>query len=351
MKKLFTICVFALASIASALADGVSIAPFTIAAGETQDVDIVLEDEGGVYVSAQFNLYLPDGIGIVYDGTAYAYTSPHSGSSFVGVSKRTDRDGNDYYQFYLEDRMMNPLGAGTMFTVTLEATDMVSTGVQTGYIRSVSLVDEMGGGPDIAELTYDVTTSVDVTVSDLGYASFSWPRTLDFSDSGIQAFIGTRYANGSLLMSEVTVVPANTGVILKGAAGTYNPQTTDGPGDDVTENILTGTGSGSYTVQDGDNIYVLSNLNGAGLYFADPGVTVGAHKAYLALDSGTDAKDGGVSLDFNTTGIGAPAVVTDAAMMRNSYSQGIYTIDGRRVCSENLKKGVYISNGKKVLVK
>lgn len=340
------------ASIGEILADGISIAPVTIAAGETQDVDIVLEDEAGVYVSAQFNLYLPEGVELAYneDSGAYAYTSTHASSAFIGVSQKTDKDGKNYYQFYLEDRGLYALGAGTIFTVTLKATDMIATGEQTGYIRAVSLVDEMGDGPDIAELTYDVTCEIAVNVTSLGYASFSWPRALDFTDSGAQAFIVTEKTGGSVHMEEVTTVPAGTGVILKATEGVYHPQTTDEEGDDVSSNMLTGTATQSYTV-DADNVFVLSNLSGgqAGFYIADPGVTVAQYKAYLQLDDADDAKADGLAFDFTPTGIDGLQLKVDSSQM--------YNLNGQRVTSSPLgrtggvPKGVYIINGRKVIVR
>lgn len=358
MKRLTAIFTLLTALAGSALADGISIAPFSIAAGTTQDVDIVMEDEAGVYVSAQFNLYLPEGIELAYDDAtgSYAYTSEHATSAFVGVSKRTDSSGNDYYQFYLEDRMMYPLGAGTIFTVTLSATDMVATGEQTAYIRTISLVDEMGGGEDIAEQTYSVTTEIPVSVSSLGYASFSWPRTLDFTESGAQAFVVTRKGEGSVTLEEVQTVPAGTGIIVKADEGTYYPQTTDdeAAADDVSSNLLTGTASGSYTV-DADNVFVLSNLsNGeAGFYVADPGVTVAKYKAYLKLADAGDAKDGGYAFDFTPTGL--RTMDNGQWTMDNS---AIYNLNGQRmdgtksnVQKSELPRGIYIVNGKKVVLK
>ena len=336
-----------LVTASNAFADGIGIAPFTMAAGETQDVDIVLEDEAGVYVSAQFNLYLPEGLELVYDeeSGSYVYTSTHSSSAFIGVSKKTDKNGVSYYQFYLEDRMMNPLGAGTIFTVSLKASDMISTGEQTGYIRAISLVDEMGDGPDIAELTYNMTGEIDVNVTELGYASFSWPRTLDFSGSGAQAFIVTEKGNGSVHMEEVTVVPAGTGVILKAAEGSYHPETTNEEGDDVSLNMLTGTPAESYTV-DEDNVFVLSNLSDgqAGFYVADPGVTIAQYKAYLKLADAGAAEADGLAFDFTSTGI---TTVECGSKADNSY----YNLNGQRIEESMLTKGIYIVNGRKVLVR
>lgn len=358
MKKLTAIFALLASLSGNALADGIRIAPFSIAAGTTQDVEIVMEDEAGVYVSAQFNLYLPEGVELAYDDESgtYAYSTDHAKSAFVGVSKRTDKQGAEYYQFYLEDRMMNPLGAGTIFTVTLKATDMVATGEQTAYIRTISLVDEMGGGEDIAEQTYSVTTEIPVSVTSLGYASFSWPRTLDFADSGAQAFIVTEKGTGSVRLEEVQTVPAGTGVLVKADAGTYYPQTTDdeATGDDVSRNLLTGTATGSYTVADADNVYVLSNLSGgeAGLYVADAGVTIAQYKAYLALADGTGAKDGLV-FDFTQTGL--KKIDNGQLIIDNSP---VYNLNGQRVegskfnvQSSKLPKGVYIVNGKKVVLR
>ena len=353
MKKIILICLLVLSGMHYGWADGISIATFTIGAGETKDVDIVLEDEANAYVLAQFNLYLPEGVELVYndESSSYAYTSTHTGSAYIGVSQKTDKNGKSYYQFYLEDRMMNPLGAGTIFTVTLKATDMIATGEQTAYIRNIVLVDDMGGGPDIAELTCDVTCEIAVNVTALGYASFSWPRTLDFTDSGAQAFIVTEKGNGRVRMEEVTTVPAGTGVILKATEGVYHPQTTEDEGDDVSSNLLTGTATASYTV-DADNVFVLSNLNDgqAGFYIADSGVTIAQYKAYLRLDDADDAKAEGLAFDFTPTGIDSFKCTVQGSEVYNLNGQRMES-SKFKVQSSKLPKGVYIVNGRKVIVR
>ena len=69
----------------------------------------------------------------------------------------------------------------------------------------------------------------------------------------------------------------------------------------------------------------------------------GAHKAYLAVANSTDAKSFYL-FEENTTGIDA---VQGARL--NAQGMEIYNLNGQRVM--NARKGIYIVNGRKVVVR
>ena len=117
-------------------------------------------------------------------------------------------------------------------------------------------------------------------VSSLGYATFSWPFALDFSYTDAEAYIIRDFNGGSVKMERVWRVPANTGLILNGLEGEFKLHALedDEYTDDVTGNLLIGTAYGDYKI-DQDNVFVLSNLKGPGLYRAGKGVTVRQFKA------------------------------------------------------------------------
>ena len=355
MKERMTILTCALVAMAlNALADdGLRIEPFEIAANETKEVNIILDDDAEAYCGLEFDLYLPEGVEIAYDAEYEEYmcyaTSRTLERSHTVLLERKEADGRAFYRFLITDLKNRTIGSGEIYTLTLTASDMISTGPQEASFRNVVMSDAEQHGPEIAEAPFEVTCQVPVSVTSLGYASFSWPRTLDFTDSGAQAYIVTEKGTGSVRLDEVQTVPAGTGVLVKAAEGVYYPQTTEdeATGDDVSRNLLTGTATGSYTVADADNVYVLSNLSGgeAGLYVADAGVTIAQYKAYLALADGTGAKDGLV-FDFTQTGL-----QTLGKGQQPTDRSAVYNLNGQQVAGRDLPAGIYIVNGKKVVVK
>ena len=181
-----------------------------------------------------------------------------------------------------------------------------------------------------------VPTTVPKKITDAGYATYYSPYALDFSSTGLTAYIAK--LNGSeVSFTEVTKVPANTGVLLKGAAGDYNISTTLDATDDVTGNVLKGVladtevAVGSFVLLKGDK--------GVGFYKTTATFTVGANTAYFeALP--TTARF--IGFDDMTTTINN----VDANLNANGQ---IYDLQGRRVVAP--QKGLYIINGKKVVLK
>lgn len=112
-----------------------------------------------------------------------------------------------------------------------------------------------------------------------------------------------------------------------------------------TNNGLVGTFA-AITAPKGTNYYVLSSNK---LYQVNSDVTVGANKAYVDISQITTSAPelGAVTIEFNnnnTTGISA---VNDSEFMVNGSD--IYNLNGQRVAQPT--KGLYIVNGKKVVIK
>lgn len=154
------------------------------------------------------------------------------------------------------------------------------------------------------------------------------------------------------------VVPAKTALVLKAteeltANQEYTYTIVNSTAVAPTDNLLHGSVAEATTNVDGAHAYYkLANdpTDGLGFYYgAEGGVafTNGAHKAYLAVMTKTMSQMRGFSFDSMTTGINH--VVANA---EHAKSTVIYDLNGRRVNSLNAAaKGVYIVNGKKVIVK
>lgn len=154
-----------------------------------------------------------------------------------------------------------------------------------------------------------------------------------------------------------TVVPAKTALLLKAtekltADKVYTYTIVNSTEVAPTDNLLHGSVAEAMTsVKDATAYYKLAQgEEGLGFYYgAEGGVAFknGAHKAYLAVKTETLSQKRGFSFDSMTTGINH--VVANA---EHAKSTVIYDLNGRRVNSLNAAaKGVYIVNGKKVIVK
>ena len=197
-----------------------------------------------------------------------------------------------------------------------------------------------------ADCTYNCTVTLSTVVTTLGYASFSWPKALDFSNSGLTAFIATSCSNTSIHLESVTKVPANTGLILKGTAGsdnTYPLETTEEATDDVSANMLTSNTTDTYTVAT-NNVYVLSNLDNGqpGFYLASTGIHVGKYKSYLVLSENPSRK--GLVFEESTTGIS-----DSQSLGLSSPNTNLYDLQGRQVA--NPSSGIYVRQGRKIIIK
>lgn len=151
------------------------------------------------------------------------------------------------------------------------------------------------------------------------------------------------------------VVPAKTALLLK---ATETPATnqeftyTIVNSDEVAPagNLLHGSVEATETHVEGATAYykLAEGDEGLGFYWANANGTAftnGANKAYLAI-KGNLSQMRGFSFESMTTGINNVVANTN-----NSKNAVIYDLNGRRVNSLNAAKGVYIVNGKKVIVK
>ena len=178
---------------------------------------------------------------------------------------------------------------------------------------------------------------------------------------GVTGYTITEKAGESLTLNPAypanEVVPAKTALLLKAdekpAASkefTYTIVNSDkvAPAD----NLLHGSVEATETQVEGATAYyklAQDEEEGIGFYWAKENggaFTNGANKAYLAITTGSLSQMRGFSFESMTTGINNVVANTN-----NSKNAVIYDLNGRRVNSLNAAKGVYIVNGKKVIVK
>ena len=171
---------------------------------------------------------------------------------------------------------------------------------------------------------------------------------------GLTAFGYTSIDGNNTLTKSVEyvagdIVPANTAVVVKGAKGSYNYYNTEETATKTIEkNLLKGvTTDTRFEATSGVKRYILTRADDGILAFyrTNSGtINVKANRAYLEVPTAMAVAS--FSLEGTATGINN--VVTTAA------KQGIYTISGVRLnatTTKELPAGIYIVDGKKVIVK
>lgn len=193
-------------------------------------------------------------------------------------------------------------------------------------------------------------TSLDVamnTVGDETWATLYLPFSVT-TPEGVTAYTGTQKDENTVQLTAIEggVIPAQTGVVLKGTATTCPLTLTNDAVAPVEGNIFTGTCLPiSVTPETLENYYVLSTLEGViGLYWPQEGTTaLAANKAYI--DNTPAAGAAGYRFVFgdNTT------VGIDGVTLGQPDNTPYYDLSGRRIAQP--AKGIYIHNGKKVFIK
>ena len=187
-------------------------------------------------------------------------------------------------------------------------------------------------------------TSLEVTLNSAEgatWASLYLPFGVELPD-GLKAYTGTRNdAEQTVTLTAIDAVPAETGVILEGSDETYTLPIADVTAD-VTDNAFSGTNV-QLTDIDKSNYYTLGyGSNGLGLYHPNE-TTLRANVAFMQAGGAQGVQGYRLMLDGTTTGIeGVTTPATDKADVW-------YDLSGRRVTAPT--KGIYIQNGRKVVVK
>ncbi len=198
-----------------------------------------------------------------------------------------------------------------------------------------------------------------IIISDAGIATACFDDDLDFTEmTDVKAYIASGFSpsEGKVLLTRAMKIPAKTGFIVKGNAGTYDIPVA--ATDYTYANLLVGTLEDTTVPQTDDSYtnYVLGKDSEGKACFCLANVnTVSANKAYLhiptsAVSTETSSAKTSLRLSFddeesNTTGF---IPVTKLAEETNGKS-AIYNLNGQR--KQSLTKGLNIVNGKKVLVR
>lgn len=241
----------------------------------------------------------------------------------VNVAGTTITQGEDTYALYNRFK--------------LELTDVVKCDVE-GIVAIYNETEQL-------YITKVTPACYELHVTPANYATLF----LDYATvipTGVKAYAVTEVNNGYVSLTQIEgILPANTGVIVEAVKGDYLFVAATENGSVISDNKLLGT-----TIDTDIDVeaYVLSMVDDeVGLYKAkmNGGVFLNnANKAYLPASALPASVQGanGFKFRFETTGVEGVQVAQGKKV--------IFDLSGRKV-NDMTAPGVYIVNGKKVLVK
>ena len=201
------------------------------------------------------------------------------------------------------------------------------------------------------------TTSVDIKIGSLGMATYCSKWDLDFSTSdNIKAYIVSAFkpSTGEIVLTRMTDVPGMTGIIVKGEADTYQVPIKNS--ETIVSNMLVGVVTPTVlNKEDGDYTnYILAKKNEElGFFAVTDGSTLGANKAYLPiLTSKLPSASARLCLVFEDEFDGGTTTsISDLNNAKGTSAEDAkyYNLTGQRVFKPS--KGLYIVNGKKIIIK
>ena len=142
---------------------------------------------------------------------------------------------------------------------------------------------------------FNIKASAAITISTAQQLAYYSDQALDFSDyPDLKAYVATGYAkSGTIWLTRVKQVPANTGFLLMGDPGEYELPVIVGDCSAYYKNLFKGTLEGTtiQTTEDGYTNYYLSDGDyGVSFYkVGASGVKLGANRAYLSVPSNIPA--------------------------------------------------------------
>ena len=287
------------------------------------------------------------------------------GSTFLSYASGLYLNG---YEVSQNGGVIGEIGAAPATWTISENADILGTYALSSTLNGWHMSDWTGnvttfGQNDAnAAWIFEEVVSLPVAVTAAGYSTFYTPVDMEIPTGVTANIIKTVSANEATLVPVTGIIPAGTGLILEANEGSYEFAIAEGePTANVEGNLLTGsTAKTLVEAEAGFNYYALANKNGkVALYKATlnknaDGTTAtengthfinNANKAYLPIKLTSET----FAPAMFSFGRGEGTTSIDNAQLTIDNATIIYDLTGRRV--EKMEKGVYIVNGKKVVVK
>jgi hypothetical protein len=290
---------------------------------------------------------LYSGGGATPSSGSWVYTDDITAGVYTVTMWARNQSGsqNGTLPVYLRDSEGNMIDISTSFDNWAPAEQgeksVTVTVPDDGKTYSIAIYNYSGYNTNL-EMDYLYVTKkyVSATITAAGWSTLYTPYALDFSGTGLTAYTAT-CAGSTVTLAKVDNVPANTGVVLKGAANDYNipviASSSTAKGD------LKGSATDAKAYDTSfDYYYLVKSGDNAQFKKLAEGGSIAAGKAYLQLTP-SSARELNVVFEDGTTAI------STVQLSQDKQQNECFDLQGRRVAQPT--KGLYIVNGKKVVIK
>lgn len=344
--------------------------------GMTGSLDIVLSDPATTYRDFQFDITLPDGL---------TYADCSAGTLLSGHSIQTSSQGGTTRLTGYSDHTLTASG-GTLLTISFTVSGSATVGDNTVTLANAVFSDDHAKHYPLTASNHTVTVASALTLTDddtaapatasginvtlsRSFAVDKWyticlPFALSaeevksaFGDNvKVGDFNGYTISGSSIRVgfTTVTAMEANHPYIIKVTDAAVNNPTfnsvnivagtpMNNKGDDATdENIKAMIGVYAETTLGNNWLYIRDNK----FWYSDGSSKVKAYRAYFRFRDFTDAMHSR-SIIIDEDGATGIRLMEDA----QADGEGWYDLSGRRLSGKPASRGVYIQNGKKVVIK
>ena len=209
--------------------------------------------------------------------------------------------------------------------------------------------------PESSVTVYALGDNAQVTVGSHELSSFCSPYDLDFTQAqdGLKAYVVSGFSptTMSITLTQADYVPAGTGLVVTGAANTYNVPIA--ATDKVWANLLVGVNVPTpiTTTDNGYSNFILTNGSQGWNWYASATGTLPAGKAYLRLPTRSVSNMNHTrSFTWIFEDI-APSGIQEVQTAGSQTDDAWYTLDGIRIVGKPATSGIYVKHGKKHVIK
>lgn len=272
------------------------------------------------------------------------FTIPETGVYRLSYAVCSNSVGKDR-QFFVsagEDEIVNKVVNWSVNKVTTDGT--ITEAAMTFNEGTVIKVKKTDTNIILDYILLEKVTSEDVAVSAIKFATYV-PVINVVAPAGVKVYTAkVNEDKSAVVLTEVSagsVIAKGTPVLVGAEAGSYTFEASAGEATTVADNDL--KAAAADTKGDGSTIYALVEQDGKAVFAPlKEGVAVSVGHAYLELPAASATRFYSIQFGGETTGINEVNAATKA-------DGAYYTLQG--VKTGKAAKGIYIHNGKKVVIK
>lgn len=279
-----------------------------------------------------------------FDKNMNLFTVPETGVYRLSYAVCSNNMGQirQFFVYADDDEIVNK---GVLWSVN----DVIKKGTMTEAAMTFNegtVIKAKGSDTNIIldYILLEKVTSEDVAVSSVKFATYV-PVINVVAPAGVKVYTAkVNEDKSAVVLTEVSagsVIAKGTPVLVGAEAGSYTFEASAGEATTVADNDL--KAAAADTKGDGATIYALVEQDGKAVFAPlKEGVAVSVGHAYLELPAASATRFYSIQFGGETTGINE---VNAAAKADGAY----YTLQG--VKTSKAAKGIYIHNGKKVVIK